>query len=107
MKFPQVLQTLDDEIEEEEESDWSQKELDHHSEKEDVWRNRIVVYEEYPDEIQPKMQCLGGKQYQRAIEFFRHVMINPFLTYTNWRPLCTTLLAILATDFNAKIGSMQ
>lgn len=76
MKFPHKLQTLDEEIEEEEESDWSAKELNFHSEKEDHWRDRIANMEEFPDELQAEARFMGGKQYQRAIEFFRAVMID-------------------------------
>ncbi|KAL7565231.1 hypothetical protein ACA910_016568 [Epithemia clementina (nom. ined.)] len=75
-KFPDKLQTLDDEIEEEEESDWRKKTLSFHSEKEDDWRDRIAMLDEYPEHIQPEGRFLGGKQYQRAIEFFKVVMID-------------------------------
>jgi len=77
MKFPDALQSLEQEIDEEEESDWSTKVLNYHSENEDFWRNRIAGLEgDYPDEIQASMRFLGGKQYQRAIEFFGAVMID-------------------------------
>jgi hypothetical protein len=76
MKFRDKLQTLDDEIIEEEDSDWAYKELNHHSAKEDDWRQTIAEMEKYPDYIQPDNTFLGGKQYQRAIWFFRAVMIE-------------------------------
>ena len=76
MKFGGRLQTLEDEIIEEEDSDWVDKELNFHSEKEDNWRENIANMDEYPDEIQPDNAFLGGKQYQRAINFFRAVMIE-------------------------------
>ena len=75
-KFPAKLQTLEDEVEEEEESDWRRKTLNCHSEKEDEWRDRVARLEEYPEHIQPEGKFLGGKQYQRAIEFFKVVMID-------------------------------
>lgn len=76
MKFPAKLQTLESEVEEEEESDWCRKTLNFHSEKEDKWRERIANLDEYPEFIQPEGRFLGGKQYQRAIEFFKAVMID-------------------------------
>lgn len=74
IKFPEKLQTLDDEINGEDDSDWSSKELNFHSEKEDSWRDRIANLTEYPEEIHPEARFLGGKQYQRAVAFFRAVM---------------------------------
>lgn len=76
MKFPEKLQTLDDEIIEEEDSEWAYKLLNHHSDKEDTWRDTIAEMENYPDYIQSENGFLGGKQYQRAISFFRAVMIE-------------------------------
>ena len=76
MKFPEKLQTLEEEIEEEEESDWAIKELNFHTDKEDHWRDRIANMEEFPEEISADAKFMGGKQYQRAIEFFRSVMID-------------------------------
>ena len=77
MKFPDMLQSLDEEIDEEDNSDWAGKELNHHSEMEDDWRNRIAEMEgEYPDTVQPERKFLGGKQVHRAIDFFREVMIR-------------------------------
>ena len=83
LKFPQRLQTLEQEIEREEESDWTTKELNFYSEKEDYWRDLIAEMQgRYPEEVQADNQFLGGKQYQRAIEFFRAVMVeampNPY-----------------------------
>lgn len=77
MKFPQALQSLNDEIDEEEDSEWSTRELNYHTENEDHWRERIAAMNgSYPPEIQASKRFLGGKQYQRAIEFFRVVMID-------------------------------
>ena len=77
IKFPEKLQTLDDEIDEEDNSEWREKELNHYSESEDHWRDRIADFEgEYPESVQPDEELLGGKQVQRAIEFFRAVMIE-------------------------------
>jgi hypothetical protein len=75
-KFPAMLQTLEDEIEEEIESDWAEKELNYHTEKEIQWRSRILALDEYPEELQAEEKFLGGKQYQRAMVFFRIVMIE-------------------------------
>jgi hypothetical protein len=83
MKFSEMLQSLEDEIDEEEESDWVSKDLNFYTEQEDAWRERISSFGgEYPKEVQADSKFLGGKQYQRAIEFFRIVMIealpNPY-----------------------------
>ncbi|CAB9496731.1 Dynamin-related protein [Seminavis robusta] len=76
LKFPGKLQTLEDEIDEEEDSDWCSKELNFHSQKENHWRDRVSKLEEFPPEICPNEKFLGGKQYQRALEFFRVIMID-------------------------------
>ncbi|VEU40799.1 unnamed protein product [Pseudo-nitzschia multistriata] len=76
LKFPDKLQTLDDELDEEEDSEWSTRSLNHHSEKEDHWRGRVSNLDEFPDEIYAASRFLGGKQYQRALEFFRVIMID-------------------------------
>jgi hypothetical protein len=70
------LQTLDEEIEAEEDSMWADEELNHHTAKEVKWRSHIAEMEEVPEQIQPNMRFLGGKQVQRAIEFFGFVMID-------------------------------
>lgn len=67
------MQTLDEEIEAEEESEWSSRLLNCHSELENSWRDCIAKLETYPEEVQPKLKFLGGKQVHRAIEFFRYV----------------------------------
>jgi hypothetical protein len=76
IKYRDQLQTLDDEIEKEEDSDWANEELNFHTEKEDKWRDHMAKMKEYPKEIQPHKPFLGGKQVHRAIEFFRAVMID-------------------------------
>jgi len=76
LKFPEKLQTLEDELDDEELSEWSTKPLNHHSEKEDHWRDRVTNLDKFPSEIQAETEFLGGKQYQRALEFFRAIMIE-------------------------------
>jgi hypothetical protein len=77
LKFPEKLQTLEEEIGDEETSDWSEKELNHHSDAEDNWRDRIADFEgDYPEAVQPTRKYLGGKQVHRAIDFFKAVMIE-------------------------------
>lgn len=77
MKFEDRLQTLEDEIDEEEKSYWANSEgLNIHSDKEDKWRSHIAEMEEYPDEVQADKLFLGGKQIHRAIEFFNYVMLD-------------------------------
>ena len=77
IKFPEKLQTLDEEIDQEEESEWAEKDLNHYSEAEDTWRDKIDAFQgEFPNEIQPNKRFLGGKQVQRAIGFFSSVLIE-------------------------------
>lgn len=76
LKFPQALQSLDDEIDDEEDSDWADKELNFHSSKEEHWRGRIAELAAYPGELSADRKYIGGKQFQRALEFFRVVMID-------------------------------
>jgi len=76
IKYSDKLQTLEEEIDDEEESFWATKELNFHSNKEDSWRTHIANMECFPEEIQSDKRFLGGKQVQRAIEFFRAVMID-------------------------------
>ncbi|CAD7955794.1 unnamed protein product [Amoebophrya sp. A120] len=80
MKFPDKLQTLEDEIIEEDQSDWASRELNHLTEEENRWRDFIAKAAEetgeYPEQVQPEQPFLGGKQYQRAVQFFRCNMID-------------------------------
>ncbi|KAG7346045.1 dynamin family protein [Nitzschia inconspicua] len=76
LKFPWLMQTLDDEIEEEEDSEWAMKDLNHYTDRENHWRDRISKLGEYPEEVQPERRFLGGKQYHRAMDFFHAVMID-------------------------------
>ncbi|CAD7922318.1 unnamed protein product [Amoebophrya sp. A25] len=80
MKFPERLQTLEEEIVDEEESDWANRELNHFTEEENAWREHITTAAEengeYPRQVQPNKPFLGGKQYQRAMHFFRCNMID-------------------------------
>lgn len=76
IKYPEKLQTLDDEIEEEDDSEWSQRDLNHLTEAENDWRTSIANLGEYPECVRAKERYFGGKQVQRAIEFFRAVMIE-------------------------------
>jgi hypothetical protein len=76
-KFPTMMMSLKDEIEEESRSDWADKDLGGFTDKEDDWRERIKSFDgAYPEGIQADSKFLGGKQYQRAVEFFRSVMID-------------------------------
>ena len=71
------LQTLEEEVREERESDWQFKKFEMHSENEEDWRKRIpTIGDQYPDHIQPKAKLLGGKQYQRALDFCEVVMVD-------------------------------
>lgn len=77
LKFPELMQTLQEEIEDEDDSEWSTKDLNHYTDREDFWRDRIFkLHEEYPEEVQPEVKFLGGKQYHRALDFFKVVMLD-------------------------------
>lgn len=77
IKFPEMLQTLDEEIDDEENSEWAGREMNQYTEAEDSWRNRIADFKgPYPASVQPDRKFLGGKQVQRAIHFFGEVMIE-------------------------------
>jgi len=49
-KNPDLLQTLDDELKAEEDSEWCDRELNHYSSEEEEWRDRIADLE-YVDEM--------------------------------------------------------
>ena len=60
IKFKDSLQTLADEIEDEEDSEWAKLSLNHFSNQEDSWRERIARFEgEYPESVQPEQNFLG------------------------------------------------
>ena len=89
LKFPEKLQTLDDELDEEEDSEWSTRKLNHHSEKEDHWRTRVSNLDSFPAEINAGSEFIGGKQYQRALVCMIVLVVNLsrctqllFLTYS-------------------------
>lgn len=119
LAFPEKLQSLEDEIENEEESDWEKKELNFHTQKEDRWRDRIEELKGvFPEELQAHKKFLGGKQVQRAIEFFGVVMIdalpNPYdledkvangtgylgggLQRENWEHATVQIVSVLMKD---------
>lgn len=74
-KFEHLLQTLDDELAEEEESEWMDRSLNHHTKKESDVRERIARMD-IPEHVQAQVPMLGGKQYQRAMQLFKFVMID-------------------------------
>lgn len=77
IKYPDKLQTLEEEIFEEENSEWSSKDLNQLTCAEDDWRTSIAnLGGEYPECVRAEERYFGGKQVQRAIEFFRAVMIE-------------------------------
>jgi GTPase Era involved in 16S rRNA processing len=84
VKFPHVLQTLDDELQDEEESEWCNRELNHYTEEEDTWRERLSDLD-YPKQIQAEKRFHGGKQIHRAIETFGLVMIGENWCYKESR----------------------
>jgi hypothetical protein len=79
INYPDWARTLEEEIQDEEESEWCNMELNHHTDLEDRWRDILASldYDEF-ECVQPDDKFLGGKQVQRAIEFFGFVMISKF-----------------------------
>lgn len=75
LKFPDRLQTLENEISEEEDSDWCLRHLNHLTDSEERWREQIANMQ-VPEHVQPDALFLGGKQYHRALEFFHVTMID-------------------------------
>ena len=76
LRYPERLQTLRDEIEAEEQSDWAKRELNFHSEKEDSWRDTMARIEDLPAEFMTEARFLGGKQVHRAISVFRYTTLD-------------------------------
>ena len=76
-RFPHVLQDLDDELQEEEDSEWSNRTLSHHGtvKGEENWRNCLSDID-YPKPIQAEKKFFGGKQVQRAFVVFELGMIG-------------------------------
>jgi hypothetical protein len=76
--FPQQLRRLEDEIGEEEDSDWADKELNFYTLGEPCWRDEIAHLKvcKYPEQVHADKPLLGGKQVQRAIELFRVLLIE-------------------------------
>jgi hypothetical protein len=119
IEFPEKLQTLEEEIDGEEQSDWCARELNFHSEKEESWRDRIAELEgEYPETLHPDTAFLGGKQIHRAMEFYKAMLIealpNPYdfkdkvanatgflsgsLSRENWEHALVQLCKVLMED---------
>ena len=94
-KFPERMQTLEEEIEDEEDSEWVQRDLNHYTEKEDYWRDRIFNLEEYPTQVQPETKFLGGKQYHRALDFFGIVMLDALPNPYELEPLVSNITGYL------------
>lgn len=74
MDYPETLQTLEEELFEEDNSPWAEKELNSYSEKK--LRTHFAQIEEHPKEIQPDVPFHGGKQVQRAIALTLYSMID-------------------------------
>lgn len=97
-KLPQMHQELMDEIEGEEDSDWAARELNHLTEAEEVWREHIAGMAErgaWPKNVQASGVFLGGKQYQRALSFFKAVMIDRLPDPHHLRPFVVTATGTL------------
>lgn len=77
-RFPEALKTLDEELELEEESVWSDQRLGTVSpEDEEEWRNiieRMIDDGTMPDHAYAQRYFLGGKQFQRATVVLKAAM---------------------------------
>jgi len=70
-------QSLDDEVEAEEDSAWAGTKLNHYTELEDDWRRTISsLGSDYPKYMDADVRFLGGKQVGRAIRFFKYVLVE-------------------------------
>ncbi len=76
LRYEDKMKNLHEELDDEEESEWAGRELNHFTELEDEWRDRISNLDEYPTQIQADKKFLGGKQVQRALELLKVVMIG-------------------------------
>jgi hypothetical protein len=101
MKFPEKLQTLEEELEDEDDSEWAERELNHYTEQEDKWRDRIATLEgNYSAAVQAENRFLGGKQVQRAIQFFREVMIESLPDPYELRDVVPSVTGYLGSGLN-------
>jgi Dynamin family len=84
--FPDFGRTLAQEINDEKSSDWVGRALNDHSATEDEWRDCVKMMEaDYPEHIHPKEKLSGGKQVQRALDFFHFVTINSLPDPYDWK----------------------
>jgi hypothetical protein len=82
-KFPESLKDLDEELEDEEDSEWKSRRLGESAtiEEEEQWRDQIeslVDEDMIPDYVNAKKKFLGGKQFQRAFQLMKVVMAGKF-----------------------------
>lgn len=102
-KLPQLHQTLMDEIDGEEMSDWAKRDLNHLTEAEDLWRDHLAsmaVSSGWPKSVHMDAKFLGGKQYQRALNFFKAVMIDRLPEPHSLRPYVMTACGTLRGGLN-------
>ena len=96
--FSTRSRTLEEEIDEEDNSDWCAMELNHHTDFEDTWRDLVAeILERDLDTIaylQPNEKFLGGKQIHRAIEFFAFAMIGKLKSRTRGNFITTNELLL-------------
>jgi hypothetical protein len=78
-QFPAFMKDLEEEIEDEENSEWKGRRLGRKVpiEEEEEWRDTIADMfdgERVHEHVQPNKKFLGGKQYQRALGLFKATM---------------------------------
>ncbi len=78
-KYPHTLRDLDEELEEEEESEWYSRKLGTSAtlDEEEEWRELIASLlkdDKIPAYVNPDKKFLGGKQFQRAVQLMKVVM---------------------------------
>jgi hypothetical protein len=102
-KLPQKLQILDDEMDDEEESEWRHKCLNQYTAGEEAWREHIsknINLRTLDQHVQPDVPLVGGKQYQRAFHFFKAVMIERLPEPFDLKNLVPTALGALRGGLN-------
>lgn len=81
MKFPEFMRDLDEELEEEENSEWCSRRLGSNVpiEEEEKWReiiSKMFAEDNVPHHVYPDKKFLGGKQFQRAVQLLNATMMG-------------------------------
>eukprot|EP00804_Cyclotella_cryptica_P002740 CCRYP_009637-RA/>CCRYP_009637-RA protein AED:0.03 eAED:0.02 QI:0/0/0/1/1/1/4/0/825 len=82
-QFPDCMKDLEDELQEEDDSEWSSRRLGMRVpiEEEEKWRDIIesmFAENQIPEHVYPSKKFLGGKQFQRAVQLLNATMAEAF-----------------------------